>query len=340
MITSESELEQARRQAERLETLILEIRRTLPARQQLTDEMVHGYESRLRSIRLDIDSFLGVGDLRQADLILRVASPDIGTDGAPSTILVDTLEKFRKAIASSYSQLARGGLRGAGRPPDELRVASEPRVLWLAPGSLRIGLDLPPSFHQRSVLSWSSDVADRSVKSPIQNSIAFLLAAAWWASSEEPIEKLEETIPDSGTRKVVLEQVRQLSPTPKGRVSSLEIEGDPRIVTHPILLTNSARLRAREGAYPGSTTQEFEDTGILRKVTVDTDRAEHFFELRERPRGRLPVRGDFPEDLRVRVFHAIHGKYRVRVRGILETKVGRQTKQTLHLEDFVGESAE
>jgi hypothetical protein len=340
MITSEKQLEQARKQAERLETLILEIRRTLPERKELTEEMVRGYESRLRSIRLDIDTFLGVGSPRQVDLVLRVVSPDIGSDGAPSTILVDTLEKFRKAVATSYSQIVRGGQRGAGRPPEELRVASEPRVLWLAPGSLRIGLDLPPSFHQRSVLSWSSDLADRSVKSPIQDSIAFLLIAASWAASEEPVEKIEEAIPNPGTRKVVLEQVRQLSPTPKGRVSSLVIEGDPKIVARQIVLTNSSRVRAREGAYPGSSTQEFEDTGILRKVTVDTEKAEHFFELRERPRGRPPVRGDFPEDLRVRVFHAIHGKYRVTVRGILETKVGRQTKQTLHLEDFVSESGE
>ncbi len=340
MITSEKELEQARKQAERLETLILEIRKTLPARKGLTDEMVRGYESRLRSIRLDIDTFLGVGDPRQVDLILRVASPDIGTDGAPSTILVDTLEKFRKAIASSYSQFARGGVRGAGRPPEELRVASEPRVLWLAPGSLRIGLDLPPSYHQRSVLSWSAEPSDKSVKSPIQDSITLLLIAASWAASEESLDRIEQAIPDPSTRKVVLEQVRQLSPTPKGRITSLVIEGDPKIVAHPIVLTNSTRVRAREGAYPGSTTQEFEDTGILRKVTVDTEKAEHFFELRERPRGRPTVRGDFPEDLRVRVFHAIHGKYRVRVRGILETKVGQQTKQTLHLEDFVGDSGD
>ena len=106
------------------------------------------------------------------------------------------------------------------------------------------------------------------------------------------------------------------------------------MVISPILLTSDSRIRARQGAYPGANTQEFEDLGTLRRVSVDLDKDEHLFELRGRPESRPAIKGDFPEELRARVFDAIHRKYRVKARGILETRVGQHAREILHLEEF------
>lgn len=334
MITSPDQLEVSRQQARELEEIIKDIRGSLGERTDLADEMVAGYASRLRKLRLDMDTYIGVGGPSETDLVVRVESPDISSEGAPSTILVDTLERLRKALSSSYIRVSGGQARGPGRTSDEIRVASEPRVVWLGPGSLRIGVDLPASFHLKSVEKWMADPSAAEFQSPIQKSVAFLLAAASWASSDQPVDAIETTIPDSGIRKVILEQVRQLSPTPRGRVSALSIEGDPAVVIRPILLTSDSRIRARQGAYPGENTQEFEDLGTLRRVSVDLDKDEHLFELRGRPDSRPPIKGDFPEELRARVFDAIHRKYRVKARGILETRVGQHAREILHLEEF------
>jgi hypothetical protein len=334
MISSPAELEEARNQALRLEQIIQGLRSELAGRDELFDEMVGAYATRLRQLRFDIDAYLGVRMPKDADLVLRVDSPDINLEGAPSTILVDALERLRKAIANSFMRISAGEAKGPGRPTDELRIMSEPRVLWLAPGSLRIGVDLPASYHRQTMESWAPGAPETLPESPIKRSVSLLLAAAAWAASTQPVEAIEVAIPEAAVRKVILEQVRQLSPTPKGRISSIAIEGDRSLVESPIVLTNVSRSRAREGAYPDSGTKEFEDTGVLRRVAVDLDKDEHFFELRDRPNRAQPIKGDFPEELRARVFDAIHRQYRVHVRGILETKVGQQAKSVLHLEDF------
>jgi len=340
MIKNRTELTLAQEQSERLEAAILEIRTSLAGRPEISNEMASSYESQLRAIRLDIDSFLGVKAPSGADLILRVESPDIGSDGAPTSILVETLETFRKAIAATLVGVRTGRAKTQGRPPAELRVASDPKVLWLAPGSLRIGVDLPSGYHQTSVLAYDETGSMTRAQTPIQQSVALLLKAAEWASSDLPVAELDKEIEKPAVRKAVLEQVRKLSPSPMGRVTALTIEGSPSILRQPIRLTESSRDRAREAAYQGSQTRDFEDTGTLKRVHVDIDTAQHSFDLRERPRGQPDIRGDFPEELRVRIFHAIQNQYRVRVRGILETKPGSPGKQVLHLEDFDREGSE
>ncbi|HTT34371.1 MAG TPA: hypothetical protein VMH78_00670, partial [Thermoplasmata archaeon] len=316
MAATEDSLEVLKRQEQRLEKAISALRRAHHDEQEYANELIAPYASLLISVRADIDHLLGVGPIAGADIEIRVESPEIGREGAPSGILTETLDRLRKALAGTYAAVGKFRWSGRGRYTEEIRRAADIRVLALVPGSLRLGIDLPEPFHRRTM----DNFGPRPSPTPGRAALAALLAASKWAASDSPPEALSDAIPDPTTRKSVLEQVRRLSPSPKGKITTLEISGVSMQIGDSAKLTHAARSRARVAAYPGGGTQEFDDVGQLRALNVDLDEGRRVFVLRKRSGDRPSIRGDFPPELAHEVLDAIKHGYRVRVGGILETK--------------------
>jgi hypothetical protein len=330
-------LARATEQAERLEKTILSIQQKYAEDPEAASAMVGPYRSMLESVRAEIDSCLGLKGFPNADLVLKVESSKIGPEGAPSQLLVDTLESFRKALASTFVRVSGAPWAGQGRYSGIVRGASNVTVLGLARGSVRIAVDLPPLFHRQTLDAWVTEEGAKPQRSPVRAAVDYLLQGAEWAASDRPEEELERVIPDAAVRKEVMTQVRNMSPSPKGDIEALEIEGGSVLGRRTVRLTRQASDRARTAEYPGKRTRVFEDSGILKRITVDLDRPIHDFELRERPGGVANLRGDFPDELRQRVLDMMKLGRKVRVRGILEETPGNPSRTVLHLEDFEGE---
>ncbi len=321
-------------QAERLERVILAIRERYSEMPDHANALVEPYRTLLASVRSEIDTCLDLRAFPAADLVIRVESPRIGASGTPSQILVDTLQNLRKALASTFVLVSPSAYTGAGRYTQSVRGASDVTVLGIAPGSVKIGIDLPTMFHTETLDSWNTGPEGKPQLSPAREVVNYLMRAAEWAASDRPTAELEREIPDPKIRRAVLAQVRRLGPTIRGGINAVHIEGGATLGHKMVHLTPAATERAREGAYPGKLTREFEDSGILKKIALDLDKDVRQFELRERPDGKPNVRGDFPDELRARVLDVMKLGYRVRVRGILETSSGTKVTSTLHIEDF------
>jgi hypothetical protein len=334
MLNRKEQLTRSIEQAERLEHVILAVRERYAEMPEHGKVLVEPYRTLLASVRAEIDSCLELGAFPTADLVIRVESPQIGKDGAPSQILVDQLVNLRKALASTFVLVSRLPWAGKGRYSQELRGASDVTVLGIAPGSVRIGIDLPTLYHKQTLDPWVAEPGAEPQISPAKEVVNFLMRAAEWAASDGTTEELEREIPDPRVRKTVLAQVRKLSPSPKGGITSVHIEGGLALGHRSVHLTPTAGERAREGEFPGKRTQEFEDSGVLKKLSLDDDKDVRRFELRERPSGKPNIRGDFPGELRHRVLEVMKHHNRVRVRGILEISSGARETSTLHLEDF------
>lgn len=334
MMNRTEQLARSTEQAERLEKVILSIREKYAKDPETASAMIGPYQSMLASVRSEIDACLGLEGFPSADLVLKVESPKIGPEGAPSQLIVQTLDTLRKALASTFIRVSKTPWAGQGRYTGMVREASDVTVLGLARGSVRIAVDLPPLFHKQTLDTWVTKEGAIPQRSPARAAVDYLLSGAEWASSDRSIEALETVIPDAVVRKEVMTQVRKLSPPPKGDIETLEIEGGRILGRKTVRLTRAASARAMSAEYPGKRTRVFEDTGILRKITVDLDQPLHEFELRLRPGGEPNLRGDFPDELRRRVLDAMDSGRRVRVHGILEETPGSPSKTMLHLEDF------
>lgn len=324
----------ATEQAERLEKVILSIQEKYVDDPEAASAMIGPYRSMLTSVRAEIDSCLGLEGFPNADLVLTVKSSKIGPEGAPSQLLVDTLVTFRKALASTFARVSKVPWAGQGRYSGIVRGASDVTVLGLARGSVRIAVDLPPLFHKQTLDAWVTEEGAKPQLSPVRAAVDYLLQGAEWAASDRPVEELERVIPDSAVRKEVMAQIRNMSPSPKGDIEALEIEGGSVLGRRAARLTRQASDRARTAEYPGKRTRAFEDSGILKRITVDLDKPIHDFELRDRPGDAANLRGDFPDELRQRVLDVMKLGRRVRVRGVLEETPGSPARTALHLEDF------
>ncbi|MFZ1023297.1 MAG: hypothetical protein WAN87_04100 [Thermoplasmata archaeon] len=203
------------------------------------------------------------------------------------------------------------------------------RITGLAPGSIKIGLSFAHEVHQEVLPEFP---AEPSIEEDLWKALAIIWGASRAVNSESGATSIDELLPDTRIRQVVLREIAHLSPGIRGRVNSLELEGNPGLSLGTVALTSRTRARALEALYPGLRVEDFDDIGILRAVEVDRDSSKHNFVLRQRPDGRPDVDGDFDESLRFVIMDAVDKAHRVRVRGALESRPSKDGRAVLHID--------
>ena len=95
----------------------------------------------------------------------------------------------------------------------------------------------------------------------------YLDAASWVSSGDDPIE-LERAIPDAERRRLLLNQISQLIPRPRGATETVELSGR-RLTRGPIQLQRISRERVRSALVQTVQDELVTAVGLLREIDLD-----------------------------------------------------------------------
>lgn len=304
-ITSHEQMLQAVGQLGRLYGALAALRREVePLNPQTFAILAEGHLDDIRRLHEELDRYAGAVAARDlgVPLWVRVIGPGIEGYAAPTSVLTSILDALRKGVATVAEFILTGGL--TTRPTAALKTASDLRILALAPGSLRVGVRLPDGEGEENRAA--------------SEALGDYLNVASWAGSGRSTEALEELIPDSRRRTVVLTEVARLVPREKGQVETVELSGvllaeNPE----PVVLSRPSRERIN-GAIDRAAAERVEThVGDLREIDLD----ESSFVLRNAEDGSPQVRCYFPAEMVEAAKEALDK--RIRVTGARPVKEGR-----------------
>lgn len=324
-------LNASRSRAAELENIIAFLHEKYAEYPEYGQELLVPYIERLQRERANIDEVVGVPELAGSDAVLHVRAREDTEGGPRAGLLVDSISSFRMALTRITMRLSGKAREGSGRLPEDLRKATDFRIVGIASGSVKIGVKLA-SVTTQTLLT--DEEAEAALEEEVRKSLELLRETAAILGTDRDSEVLESLIPEQELRGTVLRELARLSPTPRGRISSFSLEGGPSARVRPVLLTQATGKRALSLLYPGSETEQFDDIGILRAVDVDLDLPKHLFVLRNRPENRSDIEGDFDEALRFAVMDAVDKAHLVRVRGVLEKPHRDHGKPVVHIESL------
>jgi hypothetical protein len=258
-ITSRDEMEQAFEQLERLYQSLAALRRQIePANPRNFAVLAEGHLEHIRRLRRELDEYAGVMalDEQAAPLWLRVVGPEIEWPAAPTSVLTAILDAFRKGVQSVAELILTGEL--TTRPTAELKRATDFRVVAMAPGSLRVGVQLP--------------FEEGKVAEAVSRALGDYLKTAAWVASDRPDEELHAQVPDERRRRLLLTEISRLAPRERGQVEEVELVGSllqSERILGPITLARKNRRRINEtlDKIPEQRIETY--TGDLREIDLD-----------------------------------------------------------------------
>ena len=287
MIRSHDELAHAIEQMARMYRALATLREdVLPVSEQRFNLLSEGPLEELRRLELDVYQFSGraIAENQDAQVWIRIAGAEIVWPDAPTSVVTNFLDTFRKGVQAAAEWLSIGSL--SARPTKLLKHACDLRVVGLQPGSLRIGVRLPDPSGQEVPEGGLSEET-------VQQALAQYLAVAAWAGSDLRSEELTEQIQNSELRRILLTYVKQLSPRPRGTVDLVELSGRavPRQAT--VRLTRDVHGRLDAAIDAASTEQVERHEGEVREIDLDS----RTFKLRRVEGDLFQVECEFDPDL-------------------------------------------
>jgi len=272
MIQNQHQLQQARTALARLEDSLLALReRVYNSNPGLFFAMAGDYRDSITEVRTDIDAYLGAAEMLeyQVPLWMTLHSNEMDGRDISSRVLTEWLGRFRKALYGVASFLETGQLPTGGRP-DAMRLElTDPKVLAVSPGSIRIGLRLPEPDP-----AWQAKRA--KVPDP-REALEKLLELAVWATAgttEMPPE-LYRSVDELG---VVAKYAATLAPSPRTAVRSVVFAGALVPAKEHLRLDVKARVRLKGLVKLLTHANEETVRGVLKEIDLDARR----ITLRER----------------------------------------------------------
>jgi hypothetical protein len=165
-------------------------------------------------------------------------------------------DAFRKGVQSVAELILTGEL--TTRPTAELKRATDFRVVAMAPGSLRVGVQLP--------------FEEGNVAEAVSLALGDYLKTAAWVASDRPDDELHAQVPDERRRRLLLTELSRLAPRERGQVEEVELVGSllqSERILGPITLGRKNRRRINEtlDKIPEQRIETY--TGDLREIDLD-----------------------------------------------------------------------
>lgn len=290
MIENDAQLDQAREAAAQLERAVQALRaRVGEHNPALFAAMAEDYRANILRIRAEIDAYLGLDAASEAaaPLWMILEGEAISRRDISSRLLSEWLERLRKSLYGMTAYLETGR-RASGRPDAALLLATDPHVVAVAPGSIRVGLRMP-AVEQQLQLSAEADAAPLPAT---YRALEQLLSVATWGASG--VTDPPPISPD--TQDELTEAARfaaKLAPSKKATVRSVTFRGALVANHSTIRLTAESRDRLEGLVKMWSHVTEEAITGQIREIDLDQRR----IILRERGAGMPDVRCRLPEEL-------------------------------------------
>lgn len=278
MIETEKQLTQAREALARLEGALQALQGRVGRKNRaLFDAMAGDYWSSIASIRYDIDKYLGLVDSVQASVPLWMVleGDSLQLQEISSRLLSEWLERFRKALFGVTAYYGTGQPRLGGRPEATLLQMTDPLVMALSPGSIKVGMRLPEAPHEAGELGPAEEAVPL-----VYRALERLLAVASWASSRDLAAPLGIS-DDTDELSVIAHYAATLAPTPRSAVRIVAFSGALVPSEDTLRLNVESRQRLQGLVRLLSHVNEEIVHGVIREIDLDAQRVT----LRERGPG-------------------------------------------------------
>jgi len=291
MIENDAQLQQTREVLQAIEAALAALKlRVEPSNPELFRAMAESYVDDILRLRGDIDAFIGVSSALadRAPLWFVLEGTSLEATEISSRVLSDWLSKFRRAVQSVTEYLQTGRVRTTGRPSAELIDATDPRLVALAPGSVRIGL----RFRSFPVQEDTFEGEARGIRASPRWAVERLLEMAEWVQSGN-LHAPNDVFPDREEAAVIASELSDLVPSNRSAVRTVRFEGALVPATGPVTLRSEFRPRLRQLVQELSPVFETEAYGIIREIDLDAQR----ITLRERGPTTPDLKCFVPDDL-------------------------------------------
>lgn len=261
MIQDDEQLNQTRAAITHLESALTSLKHEVlpinPARFAL---MAEPAVDQIRQLRSKVEEYVGITSAlsQEAELWMRIEGPEIEIGDAPTSVITALLDILRRGVQSVAEFLQRGAV--GTRPTASMKEACDLRIVGWMSGSVQVGLRFP------EIPSETPDSPNPVAQAREALSL-YLNAASLIATGGDPTE-MERAIPDAGERRLLLNQISQLVPRPRGAAEQIELSG--RSVPHGMIrLDRSARGRVRRALAQTIPEELVTAQGLLREIDLD-----------------------------------------------------------------------
>jgi hypothetical protein len=306
VIRNDVELEVVRKQLHRAEAALDACRRDFLPHNEVQYHLFAGSTIDLiRSIRADIDAYLGIGP--DTDLSFSLEGESVSLGNTSAGWITRTINTFRRSLQSVIGVLhADAGM--VRRRAGWIERLCDLSLVGVGPGSVQVHLDLPGN------IDGSSQKEERRL---LADALTVLFDGLEWAAREdEPVPASLERLPPS-QRLSVLGVVSRLLPPQTGPVQRIAYRQRGEGPTRPprrATLTRESRQRVhREMERLAARSRFTEVEGVIRQVDLDAQT----FVLRERPDRQPDLPCEYPDALAETVKEFLD--CRVQVSGFVET---------------------
>jgi hypothetical protein len=306
MIENDNQYQQALTVLQRLETALASLRRRVePVNPELFRAMAQSYIDEIIDIRNEVDEFIGINSAAEsrAPLWFSLEGEGLKSSEISSRLLADWLSKFRHAVqnVSEYIETKRIII---GRPSDSILANTDPKLVALRTGSIKIGLKFPTTYIQEDLFKKD----DSSIAPLPHRALDRLLQLVAWVDSTQ-YELPRNLFPDDSETSILVNQVISLVPSIRSTVQTLRFSGALVPSSNSLYINTESRPKLRQ--LLDQLTTIYEDTveGVIREIDLDAQR----IILRERGPIAPDLKCYLPDEL-VTVAERLLDKY-VRIRG-------------------------
>ena len=311
MIENEEQLDQSRNALRLLESALSSLRRRVASTNpNLFRAMAQTYLEDIGRIRREIDEFIGVSlaEEDKAEIWMALEGESLSGMDVSSRLLAEWLGRLRKSLQNVSYYLSTHQFLESGRPDKLLLDATDPHIVSLAHGSVKIGLRLPSPFIQNNLFP------DDTIAEPpsAQRAISRLLEMAIWAQSNQN-NLPTELFPDNDETTILASQLLNIIPSGRGIVKSIKFTGVLVPSELPVRLYYVERPKLMQLIKDLTTTTEETVEGVIREIDLDVQR----IILRERGPGNPDLKCYLPDHLIERA-ESLLDQY-VRVKGTISS---------------------
>ena len=286
----------------RLERALLAMRESAVGSPDVLDAIALVQYQEILRLRSELDAAMGFAE-ETSDLVVSLQGPRVGLGAAPVSVIAKTLYNVRGAVQTVSSYLTTGQWVSRGRFSEVVSRSTDFQFVGTASGSVRIRLNLP-----ESTSLFSGD--EREV---VERSVGLILQTVEWVSSGDHIDMLEQSIDDERLMRLLLTQIRRVTPTRNGTVDRTEFSGRLASTEGRYILSRRSASRIRDALSKASVrSARVTEEGELRSVDVDSG----IFDLRQRPDGKPDLTCHFPRDILPQAIDFLVGGATVVVEGV------------------------
>jgi len=284
MIQNDEQLNQTRVAIAHLEAAVASLKReVLPLNPARFAIMAEPAVDQIRDLRSQVEEYVGITSAvtQEAEVWLRIAGPEIEIGDAPTSVVTSMLDILRRGVQSVAEFLQRGAV--GARPTATLKEACDLRIVGWMPGSVQVGLRLPEIPSEEPGVASASEQA--------REALGLYLEAVSWVGSEDDPAELERAIPDPAKRRLLLNQISQIVPRPRGAAEIVELSGR-RLARGPVQLQRVSRHRVRTALLQTIREELVTARGLLREIDLD----ERSFHIRNPDAPGNDTRCEIPTD--------------------------------------------